>query len=441
MTNLGSDDTPIKGQNFELPAGAQIDEESGDLVIRDSGGSVVFRRDEASGEWVGDSLNVNVSFTDAAGVTHTGELADAADVGSGGSSAVQQADYVVYKDSGGTINAAGTRGLTNVSGSDAATVIQNAITNLPSNDAAEHVGLVYITSGEYTIDSDITVYAGTRLVGSGPDHVRPDVDAGEVDHPFTRFNVTSNALDGIHPPNVNTDLAPMILVKGIAFDGPGMGVTGSRAITGEGYSNRFDLTRFEDCVFRDFETNIASGDWDSISIVNNHFYNAGSHSVDASTDSGPAEVYVRGNASWVQIQGDHYHQVGGCFMQNDLTVGQNTGIHGDGTAMVVGNAISGNGADQYLYDCEQVMANRFEASPNYHIRVTNNSKVGYNIYRMQAGAAEVIVESGATMDSSENPSNISVENNGTINWAHYADGYDVQVDGTDGTGIINFKTS
>jgi len=45
----GTDEIPLN--NLDLPAGAQIDEDGGDLVVRDSGGSIVSRRDEAAGTW------------------------------------------------------------------------------------------------------------------------------------------------------------------------------------------------------------------------------------------------------------------------------------------------------------------------------------------------------------------------------------------------------
>lgn len=51
MTNLGSNDTPVIGEHFSLPAGAQLDEDGGDLVIRDSGGTIILRRDETAGAW------------------------------------------------------------------------------------------------------------------------------------------------------------------------------------------------------------------------------------------------------------------------------------------------------------------------------------------------------------------------------------------------------
>jgi len=50
----GSDEIGLG--NLNLPAGAQIDEESGDFVVRDSAGNVVLRYDEASGAWQLDAL-------------------------------------------------------------------------------------------------------------------------------------------------------------------------------------------------------------------------------------------------------------------------------------------------------------------------------------------------------------------------------------------------
>ena len=58
MANLGSDDTPIVGESFGLPSGWALTENGdGEIVIEDSGGNVVFRRDETAGEWVTDSID------------------------------------------------------------------------------------------------------------------------------------------------------------------------------------------------------------------------------------------------------------------------------------------------------------------------------------------------------------------------------------------------
>ena len=58
MANLGSDDTPIVGESFGLPSGwALTENDDGEIVIEDSGGNAVFRRDETAGEWVTDSID------------------------------------------------------------------------------------------------------------------------------------------------------------------------------------------------------------------------------------------------------------------------------------------------------------------------------------------------------------------------------------------------
>ena len=44
MANLGSDNTPVEGESFGLPSGYSFDEEGGDLVIRDTDGTVAMRR-------------------------------------------------------------------------------------------------------------------------------------------------------------------------------------------------------------------------------------------------------------------------------------------------------------------------------------------------------------------------------------------------------------
>jgi len=58
MSNLGSNNTAVKGQDFELPAGAQLAEDNGDLVVKDSGGTIVFRRNETAGSWEMDGTEV-----------------------------------------------------------------------------------------------------------------------------------------------------------------------------------------------------------------------------------------------------------------------------------------------------------------------------------------------------------------------------------------------
>ena len=67
MANLGSTDTPIEGESFGLPSGwAIVENAAGEVVIEDSGGNAVFRRDETAGEWVTDSIDAeSVSVEDA----------------------------------------------------------------------------------------------------------------------------------------------------------------------------------------------------------------------------------------------------------------------------------------------------------------------------------------------------------------------------------------
>ena len=88
MANLGSTDTPIAGESFGLPSGwALVENTDGEIVIEDSGGNVVFRRDETAGEWVTDSIDAESVSVESGtvqneltmgviGGTPTGELAD-----------------------------------------------------------------------------------------------------------------------------------------------------------------------------------------------------------------------------------------------------------------------------------------------------------------------------------------------------------------------------
>ena len=60
MANLGDNNTPVEGESFGLPSGYSFDEENGDLVIRDTDGTVAMRR--ADGTWElesGLALNEN----------------------------------------------------------------------------------------------------------------------------------------------------------------------------------------------------------------------------------------------------------------------------------------------------------------------------------------------------------------------------------------------
>ena len=60
MANLGSENTPIEGESFGLPSGYSFDEEGGDLVIRDTDGTVAMRRADGTWELESDlALNEN----------------------------------------------------------------------------------------------------------------------------------------------------------------------------------------------------------------------------------------------------------------------------------------------------------------------------------------------------------------------------------------------
>ena len=104
MANLGSNDTPVEGERFALPAGAEIGEDAGDLVIRDSAGDVVLRRDESAGQWVigtVDALDVTNALT--AGSVSTDEASvtgaiDAASIDATNAVAAEQLGIPVYSD-------------------------------------------------------------------------------------------------------------------------------------------------------------------------------------------------------------------------------------------------------------------------------------------------------------------------------------------------------
>jgi len=57
MANLGSSNTPISGESFDLPSGWSFEENvDGEVIITDSGGTTIGRRDETNGKWVFDSI-------------------------------------------------------------------------------------------------------------------------------------------------------------------------------------------------------------------------------------------------------------------------------------------------------------------------------------------------------------------------------------------------
>ena len=92
MPNLGSSDTPVEGQSFGLPAGAELGEDNGELVIKDSSGTIILRRNETASEWqfegtdltginsidassaTLDDQTINQSLTDPNGTIHDSKL-------------------------------------------------------------------------------------------------------------------------------------------------------------------------------------------------------------------------------------------------------------------------------------------------------------------------------------------------------------------------------
>ena len=63
MANLGDNNTPVEGESFGLPSGFSIDENSGNLAIRDINGNVVAEWDETNAEW--DFANNTLNNVDA----------------------------------------------------------------------------------------------------------------------------------------------------------------------------------------------------------------------------------------------------------------------------------------------------------------------------------------------------------------------------------------
>jgi len=77
---------------------------------------------------------------------------------------VETADYVIFKENGVIKAKNGEDGSIEFSGSDFATVLQNAIDDLYGTPG---YGKIYIRAGKYTVSSTITLKGSIRLVGAG----------------------------------------------------------------------------------------------------------------------------------------------------------------------------------------------------------------------------------------------------------------------------------
>jgi len=70
MPNLGSSNTPVEGQSFGLPAGAELGEDNGDVVIKDSTGTIILRRNETASEWQFEGTDLTgINSIDASSAT------------------------------------------------------------------------------------------------------------------------------------------------------------------------------------------------------------------------------------------------------------------------------------------------------------------------------------------------------------------------------------
>jgi len=76
MSNLGDSNTPIEGQSFSLPAGAELGEDNGELVIKDSSGTIILRRNETESEWQFEGTDLSgINAIDASSATLTNAVA------------------------------------------------------------------------------------------------------------------------------------------------------------------------------------------------------------------------------------------------------------------------------------------------------------------------------------------------------------------------------
>ena len=144
MSNLGDSNTPVEGESFGLPAGAELTEDAnGNLAIADSSGSIVLVRDETAEQW---DLN-NDSLT---GI-------NAIDAGSANVGQIDIATTTIIVSSDGWQS---------VSGSDPDDRLSNAL------DAASTGDKIHLENATYTTNQTIS----DRVLVTGTGHTELDAD-------------------------------------------------------------------------------------------------------------------------------------------------------------------------------------------------------------------------------------------------------------------------
>ena len=157
MANLGDNNTPVEGESFGLPSGYSFDEEGGDLVIRDTDGTVVMRRadgaawqlegSDISGVGAFDSESVNAA---SAGITERG----------------RHADYVFRRaEDSETIFVSDPDGDTFAEGTNFSDLLEQVVTH-PLPDHKSHLNIHLESDNGFTYDRQIDVPIGLHLSGN-----------------------------------------------------------------------------------------------------------------------------------------------------------------------------------------------------------------------------------------------------------------------------------
>ena len=166
MVNLGSSNTPVEGESFGLPAGAELTEDAdGNLAIADSSGSIVLVRDETTGEW-------RFENTDVTGI-------NAIDASSANVESLSTERAHFKKDPWHDIRSYGAEGDGTADNSEA---LQDAI------DDADATGFpVYIPEGDFYFSEqlDLDGLSNVSIVGAGKDAILRQDDQTHNILPFT----------------------------------------------------------------------------------------------------------------------------------------------------------------------------------------------------------------------------------------------------------------